>query len=88
VNLGEHDLGAARTNIDAYRRQKNVILLPKGIILEGSLVKVIIVVVVVVMARNVDMLVKYPIVMVGQGMQRSLIFRVFFTCLRQRCSPP
>jgi len=45
MNLGEHDLGATRTNIDPHSRQENIILLPKRVILERSLVEVIIVIV-------------------------------------------
>ena len=74
MNLREHDLSAARTNIYPHRRQENIILLPERVILERSLVKVIVVVMVVMTARNVDVLVKYPIVVVRQSMRKTLVF--------------
>ena len=74
MHLGKHDLSAARTNIYPHRRQENIILLPERVILQRSLVKVIVVVMVVMMARNVNVLVKYPIVVVRQCMRKTLIF--------------
>jgi hypothetical protein len=48
--------------------------LPERVILQWSLVEVIVVVVVVMTARDVNVLVKYPIVVVRQSMRKTLIF--------------
>ena len=88
MNLGEHDLRATRTNIYPHSRQETIILLPKRIILQRSLIEVIIVIVVIVMTRNVDVLIEYPVVVVCQSVRWPLIFRAFIAWLRQRCSPP
>ena len=88
MHLGKHDLSAARTNIYPHSRQENIVLLPERVILQWALVEVIVVVVVIVMAGNVKVLVKYSVVVVCQSVRGALNFRAFIAWLRQRYSPP